>query len=236
MLSKLDLGSFNPSAGTLTINDLLDLYLDGIDADEKLSAKTRYGYRDKAEAYLRPLLGTKKVRDLTPEVVIAWQRGLLKVGGGKRGKPLAPNTVRLARAQLAGAVKLAIVTGIINTNPLLVAPRPTPKRSIPKHWSPEQVRAFLGLMDGDRTSAVWAFRLGSGLRIGEIGALRWKNVDLDIGMMRIVEFSTVLRHQVVSSPGKSRDAVWSIDLDGGLMGIDHFTSSTGEAGHRATGR
>ena len=129
--------------------------------------------------------------------MIAWRRGLLNIGEGKRGKPLAPNTVRLARASLAGAAKLAIAMGIINTNPLLVAPGPTPKRSIPKHWSPEQARAFLGLIDGDRTYAIWAFLMGSGLRIGELVALRWENEDLDDGMVRVVEFSTVLRHQVV---------------------------------------
>src|SRR5580658_5334271 len=100
ILSKLDTGQLRPSNGTLTVNDLLDLYLDGIDADGKLSAKTRYDYRDKATAYVRPLLGKKKVRDLTPEVVIAWQRGLLGSVGGMRGKPLSPNTVRLARAPL----------------------------------------------------------------------------------------------------------------------------------------
>ena len=219
VLAKLDTGSLRPSSGVLSIGDLLDLYLDGIDADEKLSAKTRYDYRDKAAAYVRPLLGKKKIRDLTPEVVIAWQRGLLKSGGGKLGKPLAPNTVRLARAPLAGAVKLAISMGIISANPLLVAPRPSPKRSIPRHWSPEQAREFLGLMEGDRTYAIWAFLMGSGLRIGELVALRWRNVDLDAGFVRVVEFSTVLRHEVVASSGKSKDAVRSIDLDAGLIRV-----------------
>src|SRR5665213_784323 len=219
VLGKLDAGSLRPSSGLLTVDDLLDLYPDGIDADEKLSAKTRYDYRDKAAAYVRPLLGKKKVRDVTPEVVIAWQRGLLNAVGGKLGKPLAPNTVRLARAPLAGALKMAVSMGIVSSNPLLAAPRPTPKHSIPKHWSPEQAREFLALMEGDRTYAIWAFLMGSGLRIGELVALRWRNVDLDAGFVRVVEFSTVLRHEVVSSPGKSKDAVRSVDLDPGLIRV-----------------
>ena len=219
VLAKFDNGQLRPLSGALTVDDLLDLYLDGIDADEKLSAKTRYDYRDKAADYVRPLLGKKKVRDLTAEVVIAWQRSLLNVAGGKLGKPLAPNTVRLARAPLAGALKMALSMGIISTNPLLVAPRPTPKRSIPRHWSPEQGREFLALMEGDRTYAIWAFLMGSGLRIGELVALRWPNVDLDEGMVRIVEFSTYLGHDVVSSPGKSKDAVRSVDLDPGLIRV-----------------
>jgi hypothetical protein len=51
-------------------------------------------------------------------------------------------------------------------NPMTVAPRPRAQRSIPKHWSPEQAKEFLALMEGDRTWPVWAFLLGSGLRVG----------------------------------------------------------------------
>jgi len=87
-----------PSSKLLTVNELLDLYLDGIDADGRLSAKTRFDYRNQAEKYVRPALGARKVRDITPEVVLAWQRKLLKGGGVKNGKAMAPNTVRLARA------------------------------------------------------------------------------------------------------------------------------------------
>jgi hypothetical protein len=69
--------------------------------------KTRFDYRKNAEAYVRPLLGDRRVRDITPETPLEWQRRLAKAGGVKTGKPLVPNTIRLARAPLAGAFKLA---------------------------------------------------------------------------------------------------------------------------------
>jgi integrase len=121
-----------------------------------------------ADAYVRPWLGTRRVRDVTAEVVLTWQRKLTGGGGTKNGKPLAPNTIRLARAPLAGAFKLAVASGIVALSLLSLAPRPKARRSIPKHWSPEQAREFLALMEGDRTYPVWAFLLGSGLRIGEL--------------------------------------------------------------------
>lgn len=55
-----------PSAVGMTLDELLDLYLDGLDADERLSVKTRFDYRKNAEAYVRPLLGDRRVRDITP--------------------------------------------------------------------------------------------------------------------------------------------------------------------------
>jgi hypothetical protein len=44
MLNRLDKGLLRSSPAGMTINDLLDLYLDGIDADGRLSAKTRFDY------------------------------------------------------------------------------------------------------------------------------------------------------------------------------------------------
>ena len=219
VLTKVDTGQVRPSSKLLSVEDALDLYLDGIDADGRLSVKTRFDYRHYADKYVRPTLGARKVRDITPEVILAWQRRLLKGGGVKNGKPLAPNTVRLARAPLAGAMKLAAASGVIAINPMVAAPRPRAARSIPRHWTPEQAREFLGLMEGDRTYPIWAFLLGSGLRIGELVWLRWGNVDLERRRVHVVEVATALGYDLIASPGKSRDAVRSIELDDGLVRV-----------------
>jgi integrase len=218
VLGRKDSGLVRPSPKLLTVNQLLDLYLDGLDADCSLGAKTRFDYRINANAYVRPWLGARRVRDVTPEVILNWQRELA-ICGSRKGNPLAPNTIRLARAPLAGAFKLAVATGMVAVSPLSLVTRPKSRRSIPKHWSPEQARDFLALMEGDRTYGVWAFLLGSGLRIGELVWLRWINVDVPGGLARVVEFATALGHQVVASEGKSRDAVRTIDLDPWLVGV-----------------
>ena len=86
VLAKIDRGQLAPSPAGLTVNELLDLYLDGIDADETLALKTRFDYRRYAEDYVRPYLGDRRVRDVTPEIILAWQRKLTKEGGTKRTK------------------------------------------------------------------------------------------------------------------------------------------------------
>lgn len=227
LLGKVDSGEFVPSPAGLTVDALLDLYLDGIDADGLLSAKTRFDYRHYTDDYVRPHLGSRRVRDVTPEVVLAWQRTLAKEGGTKHkeaddgtllpGKPLSPNTVRLVRAPLSGAFKLAVSTGMIVANPMLRVPRPKARRSIPRHWTPEQAREFLALMEGDRTWPLWAFLLGSGLRIGELVALRWDSIDLRRRQARIIDFVSTLGYDLKPSIGKSSDAVRTIELDDGLV-------------------
>lgn len=219
LLGQVDRGQLRPTPGATTLNQLMDLYLDGIDADGRLSAKTRFDYRHSTDDYIRPHLGTRRVRDVTAEVVLAWQRKLTQGGGTKAGRGLSPNTIRLARAPLAGAFKLAVAAGMVAVNPLIGAPRPRPRRSIPKHWSPEQAREFLALMEGDRTWPVWAFLLGSGLRVGELVWLRWGSVDFDRRLVRVVDFVSTLGHDLVASTGKSRDSVRTIDLDDGLVKV-----------------
>ncbi|MGH9289325.1 MAG: tyrosine-type recombinase/integrase [Acidimicrobiales bacterium] len=219
-LDDVDRGHRTPQApASLMVNDLLDAYLDGIDADGRLSAKTRFDYRTNADAYVRPWLGNKRVRDLTPEVILAWQRQLTKAGGTKKGKALSANTVRLARAPLAGALKLAVEQGVLRSSPIASVKRPRPERKVPRHWSPDQTRQFLRSQEGDRLYPLWAFLLGSGLRIGELVWLRWDNVDLERQHARVIEFATTLGWDLVESVGKSATAIRTVDLDDGLVAV-----------------
>jgi integrase len=229
VLNQIDRGQLAPTSAGLRVNELLDLYLDGIDADKNLALKTRFDYRQYADDYIRPYIGDRRVRDVTPDVVLAWQRKLLKEGGAKRekgkdgtpgpGKPLSPNTVNRIRAPLSATFKLAVQAGMIPINPLVQAPRPKPQRKIPKYWSPEEARKFLALMEGDRTWPIWAFLLGSGVRIGELVSLRWPSVDLKNRRVRIMDFVSTLGYDMMPSSGKSRDSIRTIDLDDGLADV-----------------
>jgi hypothetical protein len=51
--AKVDRGQLRPSSAAITIDGILDLYLDGIDADERLSAMTRIDYRRNPDDYVR---------------------------------------------------------------------------------------------------------------------------------------------------------------------------------------
>lgn len=78
---------------------------------------------------------------------------------------------------------------------------------------------FLSLMEGDRTWPVWAFLLGSGIRIGELVSLRWRSVDLKNHRVRIMEFASTLGYDMLPSNGKSRDAIRTVELDNRLADV-----------------
>ena len=74
-------------------------------------------------------------------------------------------------------------------------------------------------MEGDRTWPIWAFLLGSGLRIGELVSLRWRSVDLKNHRVRIVDFVSTLGYDMMPSSGKSRESVRTVELDDGLADV-----------------
>ena len=47
----------------------------------------------------------------------------------------------------------------------------------------------------------------------------WPNVDLERQWVRVVEFVSTLGHDLVPSMGKSHDAIRTIELDAGLVGV-----------------
>jgi integrase len=162
---------------------------------------------------------TSPVGDVDADVIAAWQQTLAERGATKSGRGLGPNSIRLARAPLNGAFKQATARGRLPANPLTLVARPRLPRRKPQHWTPEQARHFLALHEDDRRQPLWAFLLSSGLRIGELVWLRWANVDLDQGLVRINEFATSLGYELHASEGKSTDAVRTIDIDDLLIDV-----------------
>ena len=109
---------------------------------------------------------------------------------------------------------------MIATNPLLQTPRPEAAPHDPEVLvTGTRPESSLRLMEGDRTWPVWAFLLGSGLRIGELVSLRWASVDLEHRRVRMVDFVSTLGYDLRALGGKSQDAVRTIELDDGLVDV-----------------
>jgi integrase len=221
--------------GAMTVTDLIERYFVDAETSGALSAKTLHHYRDYLNFYIAPYLGERSVRDVTPEMLATWQQRLAKTGS-KSGGPLSQNSIRLARAPLAGAFKYAVRLGHLRRSPMDNVARPKQQRSIAAHWSPDEARTFLMWQGEDWLYPLWAFLLGSGLRIGELVWLSWKDVDLEKGVVRIVQFATALGYELAPSAGKSGDAVRTIELDPLLVGVLERQRSRQKVEAKANGK
>lgn len=163
----------------------------------------------------------------------------LATTGGRGGKPLSANTIRLARSLLLKAFAYGQAAELVRLNPVEAVEPPKKRNKIPAHWSPEQARQFLATQEGDRLFPLWAFMLSSGVRVSELVWLRWPNIDLEGGLARLHEFPTTIGYRLISSDGKNKTAVRTIDLDPQMIEILHQqdrtqTEESGQPGYFVT--
>jgi len=64
---------------------------------------------------------------------------------------------------------------------------------------------------------MWRLFATTGVRRGEALGLRWKDVDLDAGVIAVANTRTVVTGRVVSGPPKTRAGERTIAIDGGTI-------------------
>jgi integrase len=83
------------------------------------------------------------------------------------------------------ALQQAVRWGLIVRNPASLARPPRKQHTEPTALTVEQARALLRAAAGHRLEAMFELALKTGMRQGELLALRWVDVDLDQGVVQI---------------------------------------------------
>ena len=102
---------------------------------------------------------------------------------------LAANTRRMVKAIVGGVMQQAVLHQAVAANPVrdlerIESPRGH-RKAPPRGLTAEERRLLLAYVDSDKTAVradmpdLIRFALGSGLRIGEICAVRWMDLDLE---------------------------------------------------------
>jgi integrase len=121
--------------------------------------------------YIIPTIGKVLLTKLTGEHV---QRLL----AARLNEGLAPSTVRYTYAVLRNALNEAVSLGLIARNVALMVKKPRVRRIEMRCWDPEQARRFLDAAKADRLYALYVVALSTGMREGELLALRWHDITL----------------------------------------------------------
>jgi integrase len=141
-----------------------------------LKYSTQKHYQCVLETHLLPAFGDLRLRLISREAV----QNLLLL---KLKQQLSWKTVKHIRTVLGTILGTAEAWGYIEDNPVRKTklPRrgPRPERKV---LAPEQLRLLLAALPEPSCSLVWLIIL-TGLRIGELLALRWNDVDLENGVL-----------------------------------------------------
>ena len=208
------------NAEKLTLNQYVnDHWLPLIESTVKPT--TFQSYRSQLTTHVLPHLGGTQLTKLTPTQLDALYRQLLKTGrknGDRNG--LSATTVRYIHRVLHRLLSDAVRKGLLSRNPAVAAdqPRRAAKTEM-KFWTPEQLRQFLQGSLNSPQAALWRLAAYTGMRRGELLALRWSDIDLDAARLTINNAITNHGTQIFESTPKTKRSRRSIDLDNGTITI-----------------
>jgi integrase len=140
------------------------------------------GTFERYEQYVRvhaiPALGRIRLGRLTPQHFQRLYQEKLAAG-------LSPTTVSHLHTVLHGAFAEAVRWGLMPRNVVALARPPRKAHVEIVALTVEQARALLAAAASNRFEALFILALKTGMRRGELLALRWDDVDLDKGMLQV---------------------------------------------------
>jgi integrase len=195
------------AAGTLpgmvrtgaTVADACAEYLHYVEQDRQRKPSTLRDYQSIFRNYVLPHLGDVALEDLSAERVERW--AAVEIDPDRR---LANRTREKAITVFHGAMERARKLYRLPTNPVADIEKPrTAMRTEINVFSPEEVMALVRAAGSDQDAAIYLTAAFTGLRQGELIALRWRDVDFAGSAMR-VRASYTNGHLTTPKSGKVR--------------------------------
>ena len=199
LVAEAETDGFKRTAAT--VSQLLDKWLEVGEWSQR--PRTLYENRRKVDGRIRPILGQIRLAELEPDIIDAAYRGWLDEG-------LSPATVHKYHCILSAACRQAVKWGWIDAAPTARSTPPRVRRTEMHVPTPEQVSALIKAADGKDPvlGTAVAFAALTGARRGELIALRWSDIDLAEGSVKIARSLTVAqgeRHMGSTKTHSSRD-------------------------------
>jgi integrase len=184
-----------------TVSAFLERWLEHIRT--QVSPKTSERYAEIVRNNIVPVLGSEPLAKLQPaQISSAYARARRRDGGA-----LAPRSVHHMHRVLSQALQQAVLWRALPHNPATLVKPPKVERKAVATLTPQQAATLLGHLRHSRVYWPSMIALATGLRRGEILALRWKSVYLDRAVLHVVESIEQTKAAIRFKPpknGKSR--------------------------------
>lgn len=159
------------TSDTLTTGQFLDSWLvDSVKA--AVRPRTFQSYTELVRVHLGPGLGRIPLSKLEPRDIRRFLNRKLAAG-------LSPRRVQYIHAVLRSSLSQALADDIVVRNVAKLVKAPTVEQSEIEPFTPEEARAFIQAIQGERLEALYMLAIATGLRQAEILGLSWSDIDLD---------------------------------------------------------
>lgn len=147
-----------------------------------------------------------------------------KTGGRKLhaetlGKGLSDRTIRAIHANCRTALQRAVQDGLIRTNPAVGCKLPPKKARKMQVLTQNEILRFLHQAKDEGYYELFLLELGTGMRRGEILALKWSDLNLSTGELRIERQVYIIKAEVIISAPKTKASVRTVILPSSLVRV-----------------
>lgn len=153
-----------------TVEDFLAEWLETV--APRLQPTTSARYEVFVRRQIVPEIGKEKLSKLTPQQV-------QRLYSTWRGRGLSSTSVKHLHTVLHNALSQAVKWGYVGRNVTDLVDKPRAVTREMRTLNRDEVARLLEVAKGDRLWALYVLALSTGMRQGELLALRWSNVDLD---------------------------------------------------------
>ena len=191
----------------------MDQYLDHLQVERMVSPNTLDGYR----------------RDLTALASWADANGhdLLRLGAedirafvaAEHRRGLSPKSLQRRLSAVRSFYRWLLKNGRIAASPAAAIRAPKAPRKLPQVLDPDEAKVLVEVPTdvplGLRDRALLELFYSSGLRLSELCALRWRDLDLDDGLVTVLGKGNKQRSVPVGSHARNALTAWRVDTGAG---------------------
>ncbi len=169
----------------ITLGDCADEWLEWVTGDAEIRAKTVERYRQLVEKQIRPRLGAVPVQKITDVSLESFYR-TLETEGRDNGKGLSRRTVNHAHRIVHAILKRAVKRRLVLSNAAEAADAPSVPHENVETFAADEIRMILDAFRPRPLYTLVSLAFDTGLRRGELCALRWRNIDLSKGTLSVI--------------------------------------------------
>ena len=211
-------------AKSYTVGTWLEVWMENY-ARVKLRPSTFKTSQGFLKNHIKPQIGNIPLADLTSLDLQRFYKHLLdggrvdRIEAKKKPKGLAPKTVRNIHQMIGSAYNLAMEQKLVSKNPTQGCALPKVEHKEMRTLTTDQLSAFFQEARDSGVFALYYIDLTTGLRRGELLGLKWSDIDLEKGDLRVQRQIGRIDGKIIEMPLKTKNAYRTLPLSADAIDV-----------------